>query len=146
VKSPRPKFRSTTTTACSSAEYKWPPSIGERLDVDRISARLPRRDRSRASASTARKVLQVKKPSSATTAASSGETDEIYEIADQVAELTDKEWRVVKIEETAYFVKAAKPRIKGPGRIHRARRRHYGVTHDHPPSSSSAPSATTRST
>ena len=114
VKSAKPKYQVVDEeTGEIVAEFKWPPSVGEKLS----SAERPDRYRVLSLAGhrvNARRLLPAKKMLLDDAGNPLGHSDEIYDVTDQVAEIADKEWRVLRIEENAYILKAAKPRIKGP--------------------------------
>lgn len=113
VKSTAPRFEVFDEEGGRITSYKWQPSEGEKLTVDGFPDpyRVVEVDGMRV---VARKLLPFKKSVVTEGGDQLGTSEEIYEIADQVAELADKEWRVVRIEENAYIVRAAKPKLRGP--------------------------------
>lgn len=108
------KFKVFTEDDELIIEYKHAPQIGEKLTVPgrahqfrvlsvedhRVIARMVLPTRNRIVDHASAELL--------------GHTDEVYDVADQVAELQPKDFRVVKVELDAYVVKLSKPRITGP--------------------------------
>jgi len=116
VKPTAPRFEVYDEEGGRITSYKWQPSEGEKLTVDGFPNpyRVIEVDGMRV---TARKLLSFKKSILTEGGDQLGMTEEIYDIADQVAEIADKEWRVVRVEENAYIVRAAKPKLKGPAAV-----------------------------
>lgn len=114
VHAKQPKFRVTDEqTGEIVAEFRWVPGIGEKLTLDGRAH--PYRVLSvEGQHVSARAMLSMKKALLDEAGNPLGSSDEIYEVTDQVGELADREWRVLRVEENAYIVKAAKPRLKGP--------------------------------
>jgi hypothetical protein len=98
------------------ASSKWPYTIGERLDLQVIDGerRYLVDGKEGELTATAHEVLKHRKLLLDEAGNRLADTDEIYGIADPVAELAGQDWRVVRVEENAYYAKAAKPRLKGP--------------------------------
>jgi hypothetical protein len=114
----KPRYRVYDEAGELVTEYKWAPSIGEKLSNIAGRAHPYRVIGLDGHIVAARRVLPTKNRIVADgTGELLGHTDEIYEIADHVAEVTDKEYRVVKVELDAYVVRAAKPRVKGPAAV-----------------------------
>lgn len=114
---PEARYRVYDEAGAVIAEYKWAPSVGEKLSIDGVAHphRVVAVD---GHIVTARRVLPTKNRILADgTGEVLGHTEELYEIADQVAEVADKEYRVVKVELDAYVVRAAKPKLKGPSAV-----------------------------
>jgi PRTRC genetic system protein E len=114
----KPRYRVYDEAGELLTEYKWAPSIGEKLSSIAGRTHPYRVIGLDGHIVAARRILPTKNRIVADgTGELLGHTDEIYEIADQVAEVTDKEVRVVKVELDAYVVRAAKPRVKGPAAV-----------------------------
>lgn len=110
----RPKYAVYDEDGCLVAEYRWPPAVGEKLKPEGSAYRflVEAVDGHRV---TARRILAAPhRLLDAATKELLGHTVERYDIADAVAEIAGKEYRVIEVQPDAYLIKAAKPRVVGP--------------------------------
>lgn len=117
VRDAKPKFQVFTEDDELIVEYKSAPVVGERLTIPERAHpyKVLAIDGQRV---TARRVLPTKnRLIDHATSEALGHTEEVYEVADQVAELSPKDYRVVKVELDAYHVKLSKPRVAGPAAV-----------------------------
>lgn len=114
---PKPKFQVFTESDELVAEFKWPVQVGEKLQLEgrahpfKVLAVDGERAVARAILPTRNRLVDH------ASGELLGHTEEIYELADQVAELEPKDYRVLRVELDAYAVKLTKPRITGPAAV-----------------------------
>lgn len=117
VKDAAPKYQVVTEDGELLIEYKSAPQVRERLALPNVAHpyRVLAIDGHKV---TARKILPTKnRITEQGTNELLGHTEEIYELADQVAELAPKDYRVVRVDLDAYVVKLSKPRVVGPAAV-----------------------------